>query len=156
GRVINYSYDNINRETGETWLVSGSTVNTLTFSYDPNGNELTAANSAGTNTMAYDSINHMTAIQEPFGFSLTYSYDGVGNRTLVQDSLSGVLTSVYRGGAATKIEMENGVRSGNDRWFLKTSINTREQTPCLQLHPNPPFLASTRTRSRECCLASIA
>ena len=84
------------------------------------------------------------------------SYDPVGRLRAQTSPVGGVETYTYRGGAATKIEMENGVRSGNDRWFLKTSINTREQTPCLQLHPNPPFLASTRTRSRECCLASIA
>jgi len=76
--------------------------------------------------------------------------------SVVDEVMQDVRLYIYRGRAATKIEMENGVRSGNDRWFLKTSINTREQTPCLQLHPNPPFLASTRTRSRECCLASIA
>src|SRR5207247_6278515 len=95
GNVINYAYDNSNRETGEAWLVSGSTVNTLTFSYDPTNNLLGAANSAGSYTMAYDSINRMTANQEPFGLSLTYSYDAVGNRTLVQDSLGGLVTSVY-------------------------------------------------------------
>jgi len=76
--------------------------------------------------------------------------------SVVDEVMQDVRLYIYRGRAATKIEMENGVRSGNDRWFLKTSINTREQTPCLQLHPNPPFLASTRMRSRECCLASIA
>ena len=93
------------------------------------------------------------AIKPPDATATLNATDDVLN---VVDPVGNKTTYVYRGGAATKIEMENGVRSGNDRWFLKTSINTREQTPCLQLHPNPPFLASTRMRSRECCLASIA
>jgi YD repeat-containing protein len=95
GNVINYSYDAINRKTAETWTQSSVTVNTLTYLYDANGNLLTAANSAGTYTMGYDTLNRMTANQEPYGLSLTYSYDPVGDRTQVQDSLSGVLTSVY-------------------------------------------------------------
>jgi RHS repeat-associated protein len=95
GRVISYSYDAINRKIGETWTVSGSTVNTFTFSYDGASNLLGAANSAGVYTMNYDTLNRMTAVQEPFGLSLTYAYDQASNRTLVQDSLNGVLTSVY-------------------------------------------------------------
>jgi RHS repeat-associated protein len=95
GRVISYSYDAINRKIGETWTVSGSTVNTFTFSYDGASNLLGAANSPGVYTLGYDSLNRMTAVQEPFGLSLTYAFDQASNRTLVQDSLNGVLTSVY-------------------------------------------------------------
>ncbi len=95
GRVINYSYDSLNRETGETWILGGSTVNTLTFTFDANGNLLTAANSAGTNTMAYDKLDRMTSIQEPFGLALTYAYDAAGNETTTQDSFGGTQTSVY-------------------------------------------------------------
>lgn len=54
GRRRDFTYDNDNRETGETWVVSGSTVNLLTFTYDPAGNELTAGNFAGLYTMTYD------------------------------------------------------------------------------------------------------
>ena len=53
---IIYSFDNDNRDTGEVWKQEGSTVNTLTFTYDKQGNMLTAANSAGTITMSYRSF----------------------------------------------------------------------------------------------------
>jgi RHS repeat-associated protein len=92
--VINYSYDFVNRETGETWLVSSSTVNTFTFTYDAI-NRLSAANNAGTYTFSYDALNRVTVTQEPFGLTLTATYDQVGNRTLLKDSLNGVLTSIY-------------------------------------------------------------
>src|SRR5260221_6717730 len=97
GRLISYSYDNANRETGETWTVSGSTVNTFTFTFDAAGDMLTAANAAGTYTMAYDSLNRPTTVQEPFGLSLTYAYDLAGRQTTTQDSQSGVSTSIYDG-----------------------------------------------------------
>src|SRR5205823_274091 len=82
-------------ETSDNWVVSGSTVNTLTYSYDNNDNMLTAANNAGTYTMTYDALDRVTVTQEPFGLTLTATYDALGNRTQLQDSFGGVLTSVY-------------------------------------------------------------
>jgi len=95
GRRIDNTYDADNRLTQENWVVSGSNVNTLTFSYDANGNLLTALNNAGAYTMAYDALNRVTQSQEPFGLTLTATYDAVGNRIQLQDSFGGVLTSVY-------------------------------------------------------------
>jgi RHS repeat-associated protein len=95
GRLITYAYDGDGRLLGQTWQVSGSTVNLLTLTYDNNGNQLTAANNAGTYTMTYDALDRMATEQEPFNLTLTFSYDGASNRTLVQDSLGGVTTSVY-------------------------------------------------------------
>jgi RHS repeat-associated protein len=89
------TFDALNRQTGETWTVSGSTTNALTYTYDAAGNQLTAADQNGAYTMAYDALNRMTSEQEPFGLALTFSYDAASNRVLVQDSLNGVATSVY-------------------------------------------------------------
>src|SRR5205807_6709375 len=94
GNIISYSYDAINRELGETWKVSGSTVNTFTFTYDA-VNMLSAKNNAGTYTLAYDALNRVTQTQEPFAQILTATFDQVGNRTLLKDSQNGALTSVY-------------------------------------------------------------
>ena len=62
----------------------------------------------------------------------------------------------YRGLAATKGGIENGVYLGEDRWFLGAPIDTREQTPWLPLQPLTPSFASIRTRFSECWPASIA
>ncbi len=95
GRVRNISYDALNRETGETWVVSGSTVNTLTYTYDAANNLVTAGDQNSTYTMGYDALGRMTSEQEPFGMALTMGYDANNNRTLVQDSLGGTTTYVY-------------------------------------------------------------
>ena len=110
GQRIAYAYDLLNRETGETWYnVGGTSVNTLTFTYDANNNLLTAANNTATSTMAYDALDRKTSVQDPFGTALTYSYDAVNNRTLVQDSLGATTTRVYNALNRTTTLMFGGV-----------------------------------------------
>src|SRR5205807_2709836 len=95
-QVQNWTFDNDNRVLTEVWKNSGgTTVNTLTYTYDAAGNELTAASNAGTYTMSYDQLNRATVTKEPFGVTLTSSYDAAGRRTQVQDSLGGTVTSAY-------------------------------------------------------------
>src|SRR5262249_22570328 len=96
GRRRDFQYDNDNHLTTETWFNSGGTATeTLTYSLDANGNKLTATNSSGAYTMAYDAMNRVTGVQDMWGDTLTFTYDLVGNRTKVQDSKGGVTTSVY-------------------------------------------------------------
>jgi YD repeat-containing protein len=95
GRLRLLSYDANDRQTGETWQVGGSTVNTLTYTYDANANLLSAANGTGAYTFSYDALDRAQTEQEPFGLSLTFAYDAASNRTLVQDSFGGTTTSVY-------------------------------------------------------------
>jgi RHS repeat-associated protein len=96
-RLRTFTYDALDRQKGETWLTAagGSTVNTLTFTYDAAGNLKTAANTASTYTFTYDKLNRRLSEQQPFGLSLTFTYDATDNRTRVEDSLGGVTTSVY-------------------------------------------------------------
>ena len=50
GRVKNFGYDARGSNTTETWVVSGATVERITFAYDDVGNQTLAANSAGAYT----------------------------------------------------------------------------------------------------------
>ena len=70
----------------------------MTFTYDGNGNQLTAADQNGTYTFTYDALNRVATQQDVWGQTLTYAYDGNGNRVSVSDSLGGVQTSVYDAG----------------------------------------------------------
>src|SRR5262249_55557768 len=91
------AYDDAGRKTLETWYNAGGTVvyDTLTFTYDSNGNQLTAANAAGVQTQAYDALDRVTQSDQLTGVTQTFTYDLAGNRTLVADSKSGVQTSIY-------------------------------------------------------------
>jgi RHS repeat-associated protein len=96
GRLIDYGYDADGRLITETWFdAHGNQVNAQSFTYDNNGNLLTAQDLNGLYTMTYDALDRVVTTQEPFGLSLTDAYDADGNRTLLQDSLGGVTTYVY-------------------------------------------------------------
>ena len=100
GQRRDYGYDQNGREISETWVASNGTtvLNRLTFTYDGNGNQLTAADQNGVYTFTYDALNRVATQQDVWSKTLTYAYDGNGNRVSVADSLGGVQTSVYDAG----------------------------------------------------------
>jgi RHS repeat-associated protein len=132
GRRRDRRYDSDGRLTGETWYAAGGSVSdTLSYTYDSDGNLLTASDNAGSYSYGYDSDNRMTSEQEPYGLSMTFQYDAAGNRTLVQDSLGGVTTSIY--------DLDNRLTS---RQFGGSG-----QTPLrLDLTWNASSLIATQTR----------
>jgi RHS repeat-associated protein len=96
GRSQKFSYDNADRLTAATWLsATNTTVNLLTYSYDPKGNLLTAADYHGTVSYGYDALDRAQSYANVFGQVLTYAYDAADRQTQRADSLGGVLTSVY-------------------------------------------------------------
>jgi RHS repeat-associated protein len=110
GRTIQYSYDAAGQLTGEVWKDSGNTVvNTVTYTYDADGNKLIAADVHSAYTMTYDAVDRVASVQEPFGLTLTYSYDAAGNRVKVQDSAGGTQTMIYDdANRLTTTEFDNG------------------------------------------------
>ena len=109
GRTINYSYDADNRLTGEVWLNSSAvTVNILTFTYDYDGNMLTAANSTGTETYTYDAQDRVQSYTDVWGLTLTYTYNGNDQVTQRTDSLGGTLTYVYDNASRLTSEQFSG------------------------------------------------
>ncbi len=96
GRRIDHVYDAAGRETGQTWYnADGTVADRVTFTYDAAGNQLTAANGAGTSTLTYDGLGRVNVVNDLWGNTLTFTYDSAGNRTLVQDNFGGTTTSVY-------------------------------------------------------------
>ena len=90
------TYDADDRETQSVWYSTASAVvDTQNKTYDYDGHLLTASNTNGTYTFAYDNDGRVTNVQEPFGVTLSYAYDGDGNQTQVVDSFGGTQTSVY-------------------------------------------------------------
>src|SRR5260370_155200 len=96
GRRRDLTHDGNHQLTQQRWFdASNNPLNTLTYSYDPNGNLSTAGNSFGTNAMTYDQVDRLASMAEPVGLTLSYGYDAAGNQTSIQDSQGGTVTSVY-------------------------------------------------------------
>ena len=70
-------------------------MDTFSYTYDGDGNILTASNSQGTYTLSYDNDGRVTNVTEPFGVSLAFIYDADANRTQVSDSFGGAEYSSY-------------------------------------------------------------
>lgn len=78
GELKTYTYDSNNRVTLITYAKDSSTES---FTYDNNGNRLTATNAEGTWIYTYDVMNRLASEAQPNGDKLEYSYDGQGNKT---------------------------------------------------------------------------
>ena len=117
GRVTVFSYDALNRETGEQWYASASAAaggpsaasDVLTFSYDADGELVSAADKYSAYTFAYDSLGRQTSVDNegsgPSGTSgtpgvpdvvLTSTYDAAGNRTSLSAAVGGTADFVNR------------------------------------------------------------
>jgi RHS repeat-associated protein len=104
-----YTYDQLNRLTGECYDVScageldpvsciacvGSPMSTptatitpnssdieTTYTYDPVGNRLTEVTYLGTTTYSYDAADRLTTLDPPDAVNRTYGYDDNGNQTV--------------------------------------------------------------------------
>jgi RHS repeat-associated protein len=136
GRRRDFAYDADNRLSTQTWLASGgSTVQTLTYTYDANDNLLTAANANGALTFTYDALDRIGTRQQMFGLTLTYTYDAAGNRTRVEDSLGGVLTSTYD--AAHELTYRELHGSGGNPIHVSLGYTARGQLDSLNRYTGP-------------------
>ncbi len=96
GRMRLFAFDENNRVIEEVWKsAGGSTLQTQEFTWDENGNLLTATDPDGSYTFTYDALNRVETTAQPFGVSQTFTYDANGNRLTATDSEGGVLTSTY-------------------------------------------------------------
>ncbi len=96
GRTRTYGYDAAGRTTSDMWKSSGgSTIQTNTYTYDANGNQLTANNSNANYTLGYDNLNRVVSVSGPFGVTQAFAYDAADNRLTATDNQGGATTSTY-------------------------------------------------------------
>ena len=96
GTSLSMSYDADGNLTGELWYASnGTETNSLNYTYDGDGNNLTASNDAGSYSFAYNADGEETQAVTPSGVTLNYQYDAEGNTTQITDSLGDTVTSQY-------------------------------------------------------------
>jgi len=79
--ALTMTYDLANRlVTTATTGSSNQPAVTLTYTYDKNGNRLTAVDPSGTNTYVYDVLNRLSSLTSPVG-ATTLAYDALSRRT---------------------------------------------------------------------------
>src|SRR5262249_46021784 len=126
GRLRSMAYDADGRETGETWYNADSSLaQRVTYSYDADSNRTSAANAAGAYSYAFDPLDRVTGVTEPFSLTLTYAYDAVGNRTLTQDSKGGVATYGYD--AANRLTQQQLTQGGTAPLRVDYAYTGRDQ-----------------------------
>ena len=95
GHEVDYNYDDFDRITQEVFKnASGTTVATIGYTYDKDGNLLTRTDSNGTTTDTYDGLNRLQTQTFPDFSTSTYGYDPAGNLTSLQDA-GGTVTYGY-------------------------------------------------------------
>ena len=90
----------------DEYNADGSVANTLSYTYDADGNMLTASNNAGTVPMTYDG-NRLVTQTDPNGLTLTYGYDDDGNVISESDSQGGLTSYDYDGGRMTSLTYQD-------------------------------------------------
>ncbi|MBA5868325.1 MAG: hypothetical protein GDA67_16655 [Nitrospira sp. CR1.3] len=79
--ALTMTYNQANRLlTTATTGSSNQPAVTLTYTYDKNGNRLTAVDPFGTNTATYDALNRLASLASPAGLA-TLTYDALSRRT---------------------------------------------------------------------------
>ena len=76
GQVRKYFHDAMGRIVGYV-----GAEDSVSYTYDQNGNVLTVTDKNGTVKREYDALNRVTKYTDTFGKSICYEYDAVGNLT---------------------------------------------------------------------------
>jgi YD repeat-containing protein len=113
--VTTMAYDAHGRLTGVTYPTNANGgVPSLTFTYDTNGNVLSAADGAGNaTTYGYDTLGNRTWQRSPTGVETVWTYDS-GNRVISQtvytgrDPDAGLAGTTPTGGETTLYAYNNG------------------------------------------------
>ena len=82
-QAVSNTFDNANR-----LLTSGS----ASYSYDANGNPISATDASGTTTYNWDARNRLTSISAPVGM-ISFTYDFGGNVIATSNTTSGLAQS---------------------------------------------------------------
>jgi RHS repeat-associated protein len=87
GQERDYSYDAFDRVSGVTYKnASGTTVATIGYTYDNDGNLIKRTESAGTSSYGYDGLNRLTSETFPDSSTHSYSYDAASNLKTITDA----------------------------------------------------------------------
>jgi RHS repeat-associated protein len=149
-RTESYGYDaNGNRNTTGYNTGAGNELTNspgVTYTYDNDGNMITATTSAGTTTYTYDYENRLTNVTQSGTVTATYTYNALGQRIGFDDSgtqtwtvyngssadanvyadfnSSGAMTTRYLYGPAVDQILARTSSTGTLAWYLTDNVGT--------------------------------
>src|SRR5262249_54707199 len=100
GQVRSFKYDADNRQIEEEWLLGSKVIRQIHYSYDADGNLISASDPDSSYTFTYNADNRVTSVANTGTpgvphVILVYGYDAVGNVTSVTDNSSVQVISAY-------------------------------------------------------------
>lgn len=112
GQVRKYFHDAMGRITGYV-----GAEDSISYTYDANGNVLTVTDQNGTICREYDALNRVTKYTNTFGNVIRYEYDAVGNlsRMIYPDNTA--VTYTY--------DANNNLASVTADWAGRTTTYTQ-------------------------------
>jgi len=124
GVSATYSYDVADHLLGISYSSSGATLLGLSYTYDADGNRLTATDNGGTTTYTYDADNRLARVQASGG-TTAYAYDAVGNRASITTPRG---TTGYTYNAANELTTAGGATYAYDADGNRISATTGTST----------------------------
>lgn len=96
GHEVEYTYNDFDEVTKAVYKNAAlATVETINYTYDPDGNLTNMSDSAGATAYTYDGLDRLTHVQYPASGSwVSYGYDPASNLTTLTDP-SGTVTYAY-------------------------------------------------------------
>jgi RHS repeat-associated protein len=97
GRVREYEYFNNNLLKKETWRETelGAVVWTREFTYNGNGQMLTATDNNGGYTFTYDALGRVATVNDVWDITLTFTWDDADRLVAIDDSEGGAIDLEY-------------------------------------------------------------
>ena len=135
-RITRYEYDPLDRLIREVWVSEDpDAANAIAFTYDNNGNLLSAADRFSNLTYLYDARDRVvrtdtTGTPDAPGAQLDYTYDGVGNVTSVTDTIDAVsgATTVYQYDRLNRLVQQSQTGAGVSAKRVDYTYNALGQT----------------------------
>ena len=81
GSAVALTYDSLDRITQEVQTLPGGHTVTLRYGYDANGNRTRMSTPWGDFIYAYDKLDRLVSLTNPYGQTFTFAYDAAGRRT---------------------------------------------------------------------------
>ena len=173
GRVRDFTYDDLNRQTAEKWMDGSTVLETFSYSYNADGQLTSASNPDSAYAYAYDGQGRVTSVDNNGtpnvpDVVLSDQYDANSNRTQLSATIAGTadFQNVYTYDALDRLTQlyQQGQTGGNAvatkganlTYNLLGQLATIARTNFFGIGPAPDIATSTFSYDTANRLTEIA